>query len=95
MSGRFGVIAAMARSDWAAPPCCAGVTPQTVPKNRREQLEPLRMLLESRERLEHLMNKMDGNDRLEQILQDVVRDTDALKRLQGETGRGGVTGEEK
>jgi type VI secretion system protein ImpB len=41
------------------------------------------------------MNKMDGNDRLEQILQDVVRDTDSLKRLQGETGRVGVTGEEK
>jgi type VI secretion system protein ImpB len=66
-----------------------------VPDQVVKQVEPLRRLLEARERLEHLMNKMDGNDRLEQILQDVVRDTDALKRLQGETGRGGVTGEEK
>jgi type VI secretion system protein ImpB len=66
-----------------------------VPDQVVKQIEPLRLLLEARERLEHLMNKMDGNDRLEQILQDVVRDTDSLKRLQGETGRGGVTGEEK
>jgi type VI secretion system protein ImpB len=58
-------------------------TPDEVVK----QVEPLRKLLEARERLVHLMNKMDGNDKLEQLLQDVARDTDALKRLQGETGR--------
>jgi Type VI secretion system, VipA, VC_A0107 or Hcp2 len=76
------------------PPCCAGVTPQTVPKTRSEQLEPLRKLLEARERLEHRMNKIDGNDRPEQVLQDVVRNTDALKQLQSETGRGPATKEE-
>jgi type VI secretion system protein ImpB len=59
-----------------------------------KQIEPLRKLLEVRERLEHLMNKMDGNDKLEQLLQDVARSTDALKRLQGETGRGGATRED-
>jgi type VI secretion system protein ImpB len=52
-----------------------------------KQVEPLRKLLEARERLVHLMNKMDGNDKLEQLLQDVARDTDALKRLKSETGR--------
>ncbi len=31
---------------------------------------------------------MDGNDKLEQLLQDVVNNTDALKRLSTETGRG-------
>ena len=58
-----------------------------------KQIEPLRKLLEARERLVHLMNKMDGNEKLEQLLQDVARDTDALKRLQGETGRGVATRE--
>lgn len=65
-----------------------------VPDQVVKQVEPLRRLLEARERLEHLMNKMDGNDRLEQILQDVVRDTDALKKLQDETGRRPATAEE-
>jgi type VI secretion system protein ImpB len=65
-----------------------------VPDQVVKQIEPLRRLLEARERLEHLMNKMDGNDRLEQVLQDVVRNTDALKQLRSETGRGGAMGEE-
>jgi type VI secretion system protein ImpB len=64
-----------------------------VPDQVVKQVEPLRRLLEARERLEHLMNKMDGNDRLEQVLQDVVRNTDALKQLQSETGRRPATGE--
>jgi type VI secretion system protein ImpB len=59
-----------------------------------KQIEPLRKLLEARQRLEHLMNKMDGNDKLEQLLQDVARDTDSLRRLQGETGRGAATRED-
>jgi type VI secretion system protein ImpB len=66
-----------------------------VPDQIVKQVEPLRRLVEARERLEHLMSKMDGNDRLEQVLQDVVRNTDVLKQLRSETGRGGMTGEEK
>jgi type VI secretion system protein ImpB len=65
-----------------------------VPEQVVKQVEPLRRLLEARERLEHLRNKMDGNDRLEQVLQDVVRNTEALKQLQGETGRRTAMGEE-
>lgn len=53
------------------------------------QVEPLRKLVEARERLSSLMTKMDGNDKLESLLQDVVNNTDALKKLSGETGRGG------
>ena len=58
------------------------------PEQVVNQIEPLRKLLEARERLSNLKNKMDGNDKLEQLLQDVVTNTDALKRLSGETGRG-------
>ena len=58
------------------------------PEQVVKQIEPLRKLLEARERLANLKNKMDGNDKLEQLLQDVVTNTDALKRLSGETGRG-------
>jgi type VI secretion system protein ImpB len=58
------------------------------PEQVVNQIDPLRKLLEARERLTSLKNKMDGNDKLEQLLQDVVNDTDALKRLSGETGRG-------
>jgi len=65
-----------------------------VPDQVVKQVEPLRRLLEARERLEHLMNKMDGNERLEQVLQDVIRNTDALKQLQGEIGRRPATREE-
>ena len=65
-----------------------------VPDQVVKQIEPLRKLLEARQRLEHLMNKMDGNDKLEQLLQDVARDTDSLRRLQGETGRGAATRED-
>jgi type VI secretion system protein ImpB len=65
-----------------------------VPDQVVKQVEPLRRLLEARERLEHLLNKMDGNERLEQVLQDVVRNTDALKQLQSETGQRPATGKE-
>ena len=58
------------------------------PEQVVNQIDPLRKLLEARERLTSLKNKMDGNDKLEQLLQDVVTNTDALKRLSGETGRG-------
>jgi type VI secretion system protein ImpB len=57
------------------------------PEQVVRQVEPLRQLLAARERLSNLLNKMDGNDRLEQVLQDVVNNTDALKKLSSETGR--------
>jgi len=58
------------------------------PEQVVKQVEPLRKLLEARGRLTNLLNKMDGNDKLEEILQDVVRNTEALKTLRSETGRG-------
>ncbi|HEX8201288.1 MAG TPA: type VI secretion system contractile sheath small subunit [Isosphaeraceae bacterium] len=64
------------------------------PERVAQQVEPLRKLVEARERLSNLVNKMDGNDKLEELLQDVVANTDALKRLGAETGRGGPQSEE-
>jgi type VI secretion system protein ImpB len=57
------------------------------PEQVAKQVEPLRKLLEARDKLSNLLNKMDGNEKLEELLQDVVHNTDALKRLSGETGR--------
>jgi len=58
------------------------------PEQVVRQVEPLRKLLEARDRLSNLLSKMDGNDSLEQLLQDVVNNTDSLKQLSQETGRG-------
>jgi type VI secretion system protein ImpB len=57
------------------------------PEQVVRQIEPLRKLLEARDRLSDLVTKMDGNDTLEQLLQDVVSNTDSLKKLSTETGR--------
>lgn len=59
------------------------------PENVARQVEPLKKLLEARGKLANLVNKMDGNDKLEDLLRDVAKNTDALKTLSGETGRGG------
>jgi len=58
------------------------------PEQVVRQVEPLRQLLAARERLSNMVTKLDGNDKLDQILQDVINNTDALKKLSGETGRG-------
>lgn len=64
------------------------------PEQVVRQVEPLRKLLEARDRLSDLLNKMDGNDKLEQLLLDVVTNTDSLKKLSDEMGRGTTTPEE-
>ena len=57
------------------------------PEQVVRQVEPLRKLLEARGRLTDLVSKIDGNDKLEALLQDVLNNTDALKKLGVETGR--------
>src|SRR3954453_5337498 len=65
------------------------------PEQVVKQVEPLRKLLEARNRLTDLVSKIDGNDKLESLLQDVVNNTDSLKKLSTETGReGGATSPE-
>ena len=59
------------------------------PEQVAQQIEPLRKLVEARGRLTSLLSKMDGNDKLEELLQDVVSNTESLKKLRAEAGRGG------
>jgi type VI secretion system protein ImpB len=51
------------------------------PQRVVDQVEPLRKLLEVRSRLFDLRNKITGNEKLEEILDSIVRDTEALKRI--------------
>lgn len=51
-----------------------------------EQIEPLRKLMETRNRLRDLLTKADRSDDLESILEDVLKNTDALSSLSGELG---------
>jgi type VI secretion system protein ImpB len=54
-----------------------------------EQVEPLRKLLETRNKLRDLMTKMDVSPELEKLLEDVVENTDNLKKLADELGKSG------
>ncbi len=56
------------------------------PANVANQVEPLKKLLETRSRLNDLMAKVDRSDELEGLLENVLQDPDALKKLQSELG---------
>jgi type VI secretion system protein ImpB len=56
------------------------------PEQVVNQVEPLRKLLEARSRLSDLLRKIDGNDKLDALLQDVVGNTDVLRKV-GEAAR--------
>lgn len=51
------------------------------PQNVVNQVEPLKKLLEVRTRLSDLRNKITGNDKFEELLEDIVRDTEKLKKI--------------
>jgi type VI secretion system protein ImpB len=51
------------------------------PEQVVNQVEPLRKLLEARRRLSDLVHKIDGNDKLEAALQEVIGNTEALKKV--------------
>ena len=51
------------------------------PENVVKQVEPLRKLLEARRRLSDLVHKLDGNEKLEGLLQDVIGNTETLKKV--------------
>jgi type VI secretion system protein ImpB len=63
------------------------------PENVAEQITPLKKLVEARKRLSDLLTKLDGNDKLDELLQDVISNTDSLKKLGDEAGVG--TAEDK
>jgi len=51
------------------------------PESVVAQVEPLRKLLESRSKLADLRNKLAGNEKLEDLLNDVLNNTEQLKKL--------------
>ena len=66
------------------------------PANIIQQVEPLKKLLEMRNRLRDLASKVDRSAELEGILEQVLKNTDDLKKLSSELGvrrrRGGAAG---
>jgi type VI secretion system protein ImpB len=56
------------------------------PANIVKQVEPLRKLLETRDKLRDLMSKADRSEDLENILEQVLENTDQLKKLSAELG---------
>ncbi|KRE89293.1 type VI secretion protein [Frateuria sp. Soil773] len=52
-----------------------------------QQVEPLRKLLEARSKLADLRNKLAGNEKLEDILNDVLNNTEMLKKIGEESGQ--------
>lgn len=59
------------------------------PAKIANQIEPLKKLLETRARLNDLMTKIDRSEELEGLLENVLQDPDALKKLQSELGMDG------
>ncbi len=51
-----------------------------------KQVEPLRKLLETRDKLRDLLTKVDRSEDLESVLEDVLENTDRLKKLSEELG---------
>lgn len=51
-----------------------------------KQVEPLRKLLETRDRLRDLLTKVDRSEDLEHLLEQVLQNTDELKKLSSELG---------
>jgi type VI secretion system protein ImpB len=58
------------------------------PANVVKQVEPLRKLLETRDKLRDLLAKVDRSEDLENILEQVLENTDQLKKLSDELGTG-------
>lgn len=58
----------------------ADFTPEQVVQN----VDPLRKLVEARERLTDLRNKISNNERLEDLLDEVLQNTDQVRKLSAE-----------
>jgi type VI secretion system protein ImpB len=58
------------------------------PINVARQVEPLKKLLETRDRLRDLLTKVDLSEDLETVLDEVLKNTDQMKKLSSELGLG-------
>ena len=56
------------------------------PINLVQQVDPLRKLYETREKLKELQSKADRSDKLHDLLEDVLKETDSLKKIASELG---------
>jgi type VI secretion system protein ImpB len=56
------------------------------PEQVARQVEPLRKLLDVRQQLRGLLAKTDGNDHLAERLQEIIANTELLRRVRQETG---------
>jgi type VI secretion system protein ImpB len=63
------------------------------PAKVAKQVEPLKKLLETRDKLRDLATKVDRSDELENVLENVLKDTDELKKLSSELGVEGTSDE--
>ena len=59
------------------------------PTNVAKQVEPLRKLLATRDKLRDLLTKVDRSEDLENILEEVLENTDQLKKLSEDLGVSG------
>ncbi|HZZ82635.1 MAG TPA: type VI secretion system contractile sheath small subunit [Gemmataceae bacterium] len=56
------------------------------PAEIAKQVEPLRKLLEARDKLRDLLTKVDRSDELESLLEQVLKNTEQIKKLSSELG---------
>jgi type VI secretion system protein ImpB len=56
------------------------------PTQVAKQVEPLRKLLETRDKLRDLLTKIDRSEDLENVLEQVLQNTEDLKKLSSELG---------
>jgi type VI secretion system protein ImpB len=56
------------------------------PAKVAKQVEPLRKLLETRDKLRDLLTKVDRSEDLESVLEQVLENTEQLKKLSAELG---------
>lgn len=56
------------------------------PESVVQQVDPLRQLLEARERLTDLRNKISNSEKLEDLLDEVLKNTDQVRKMTAEAG---------
>ncbi len=57
-----------------------------------QQVEPLRKLLDARNKLKDLSTKVDRSEKLEEKLEEILRNSEELSKLQKELGEGSTEG---
>ena len=65
------------------------------PEQVVNQVEPLRKLADARKKLSDLLAKMDGNDRLVELMDEIIKNSAALQKLNKESGTDAADSESK